>query len=193
MAKTPSKTPAKAAPQAARHATASPTAANGPWAAESTPAPAGVPTAAPPAPRNRGGAPKGSCNHIRHGLTAGKLPKDAKYIEWQMNSLRRQLEAAVLESKGAVDLVDAASIQTAVKWEWHGALCLRWLRLEGNALKPAERLNFSREIARASAERDKAIAALSLSKESRPPWLALPAPSNGNGQEQEEQPEGANQ
>ena len=40
----------------------------------------------------------------------------------------------------------------------------------------------SREIARASAERDKAIAALQLGAKVERPWLALPAP-NGNGEE----------
>lgn len=115
----------------------------------------------------RGGAPKGNSNgsgNVRHGLKAGKLPKDAKYIETQCNILRRQLEGAVLEARGEVSLVDAASVQTALKWERHGALCLRWLRLEGDKLKPLERMQFSREIARASTERDKSIAALGLDR-----------------------------
>jgi hypothetical protein len=123
----------------------------------------------------RSGPGKGNANAMRHGLKAGKLPKDARYIEHQMNALRRQLENAVFDAKGAVGLVDAANIQTAVKWERHGALCLRWLRLEGSTMKPEQRLQFSREIARASAERDKAIAALELGKEGRLPWLAPPA------------------
>lgn len=99
---------------------------------------------------------------LRHGLKAGKLPDGARYIEYQMNALRRQLEDAVLDARGEVDIVDAANIQTAVKWERHGALALRWLRLEVDGLKPLERLHFSREIARASTERDKAIANLNL-------------------------------
>lgn len=111
------------------------------------------------------GAPPGNCNghgNIRHGLKAGKLPKDARYIEHQMNALRRNLETAVFEVKGEVNLLDAACIQTAIKWERHGALALRWLRVEGQKLKPIERLQFSREIARASTERDKALASLGL-------------------------------
>ena len=125
--------------------------------------------------KGRSGAPKQNSNAIRHGLKAGKLPKDAKYIEYQMNALRRTLEETVMQARGCVGLVDAANIQTAVKWERHGALCLRWLRLEGNTLKPEQRLQFSREIARASAERDKAITALKLDQGTRSPWLVPPA------------------
>lgn len=111
------------------------------------------------------GAPKGNSNgsgNVRHGLKAGKLPKNCKHIENQCNVLRRQLEAAVIQLKGEVSLYDAASIQTALKWERHGALALRWLRTEIQKLKPMERLHFSRETARASTERDRAIAALKL-------------------------------
>jgi hypothetical protein len=118
--------------------------------------------------KGRSGPAVGNTNAIRHGLKAGKLPRDARYIEHQMNALRRQLEEAVMQAKGEVGLVDAASIQTAVKWERHGALCLRWLRMECNVLKPEQRLTFSREIARASAERDKAIAALNLDVKPEP-------------------------
>jgi len=119
------------------------------------------------------GAPAGNQNgrgNIRHGLRAGSLPRDAKHVEHQTNALRRELEAAVMAAKGEVTLLDAATIQTAVKWERHGALALRWLRIEGEKLKPIDRLTFSREIARASAERDKALAALGLDAPPKPPW-----------------------
>lgn len=110
----------------------------------------------------RSGPPKGAQNNLRHGLRAGRLPKSARYIEYQANRFRRELEAAVLAVKGEVTLVDAATIQTALKWERHGALALRWLRTEGESLKPLDRLHFSREIARASTERDKAMACLKI-------------------------------
>ena len=110
------------------------------------------------------GAPKGNRNALRHGLKCGKCPPDAMYIEHQVNSLRRQLEDAVLAQHGEVSLVHAGIIQTSCKWEKHGALATRWLRLKGDQLKPTEVLQFSREIARASSERDKAIAALDLNR-----------------------------
>ena len=131
--------------------------------------------------KGRSGPPRGNENALRHGLKAGKLPRNARYIEHQMNNLRRQLEQAVMQAKGEVNLLDAASIQTAVKWERHGELALRWLRLEGDTLKPTERLQFSREIARASAERDKALQALGLDKDNRAPWLLPEQPDNSNG------------
>ncbi len=103
---------------------------------------------------------------------AGQLPRDAKYIEYRMNNFRRQLETAVLDVKREVSLSDAAFIQTALRWERHAALAQRWLTKKHDELKPEQLLHFSREIARASAERDKAIAALGLdSRTQKLPWL----------------------
>lgn len=125
--------------------------------------------------KKKPGAPRGNTNamshglnaNLRHGLKAGKLPKDCRYIENQLYGLRRKLEAAVVAAKGDVSLPDAACIQTAIKWERHGALALRWLRLEEANLKPTERLAFSREIARASTERDRALQALGLDRDAK--------------------------
>jgi hypothetical protein len=134
----------------------------------------------------RSGPPKGAQNNLRHGLTAGALPKHCRYIEHQANRLRRELEAAVLAIRNQVTLVDAAAIQTAMKWERHGALALRWLRLEGHTLKPVERLQFSREIAQASTARDKAMASLKLDDDTRGDVIdvlyeAQPVKEKGNG------------
>ena len=115
--------------------------------------------------REGSGPKKGSINAIRHGLTAGKLPRDAKYVEVKMNLFRREVESACLASKGKITLTDAAFIQTALKWERHAALALRWLNKAYDEMSPAERLNFSREIAKASTERDKAIKALNLDRD----------------------------
>jgi hypothetical protein len=111
-------------------------------------------------------------------LRAGQLPKDAKYIEYRLNAFRRTLEQAVLAAKGEVSLTDAGCIQTCIRWERHACLAQRWLVKAGDTLKPEQRLTFSREIARASAERDKAIAALELGAKVERPWLALPAPNS---------------
>lgn len=116
------------------------------------------------------GAPLGNVNNLRHGLRAGQLPKDAKYIENRLNAFRRQLEAAVFEAKGEVSLVDAATIQTCLRWERHAALAQRWLNKQYAELKPEQRLTFSREVARASAERDKALATLKLDTATHDPW-----------------------
>ena len=88
----------------------------------------------------------------------------------------------MLAAKGAINLSDAQRHQHRMKWEKHGALAQRWLTTQYAELKPADRLTFSREIARAVPERDKAIAALQLGAKVERPWLALPAP-NGDGEE----------
>ena len=120
----------------------------------------------------RSGPPKGNINAIRHGLKAGRLPKDARYIEYRMNAFRRELEAAVLEAKREISLTDAAYIQTAMRWERHAALAQRWLTKQHKELTPEQLIQFSREVARASTERDKAIASLELGdRKNLLPWL----------------------
>jgi len=138
----------------------------------------------------RSGPPKGSQNAIRHGLKAGQLPKDARYIEWRLNAFRRTLEQAVLNVRGEVNIPDAACIQTCIRWERHACLAQRWLVKAGDTLKPADKLTFSREVARASGERDKSIAALKIDRDVKDGVLdalysRLPAP-DGNGEENHE-------
>lgn len=70
----------------------------------------------------------------------------------------------MISGRGEVSITDAAHIQTALHWEKHGSLCQRWLTKDGNTLKPTEKLQFSEAIAKASAQRDKAIAALDLGR-----------------------------
>ena len=115
----------------------------------------------------RSGAPKNNRNAMRHGLRAGQLPKDARYIELRLNQFRRTLEDAVVAAKKQVSLTDAGAIQTALRWERHACLAQRWLVKAGDTLKPTDRLTFSREIARASTERDKALATLKLDRDAR--------------------------
>jgi len=111
---------------------------------------------------------------MRHGLTLSKLPYNCKYIETHVNKLRKQLEDQVIDVKGEISITDAANIQTVCKWERHGKLCERWLRKEGDKLKPSERIQYSKEIADASTKRDKAIKALNLDQERDcSPWEAL--------------------
>ena len=101
---------------------------------------------------------------IRHGLTASLLPKDAKHIQNRMNAFRRNVEDAVLEAKGDVSLIDAAHIQTAMRWERHALLAQRWLNKKYDEFTPETFMGFSREIAKASAERDKALDTLRIDR-----------------------------
>jgi hypothetical protein len=130
----------------------------------------------------RPGGQRNNRNCLRHGLRSGKLPDDCEYIEWSLNAIRRRLEDAVLAARGEVGLLDAANIQTCIRWERHSALAQRWLRIKGGELAPMEQLKFSREIAKASTERDKALAALGLHIKPEPLSLKdyVVSKSNGN-------------
>jgi hypothetical protein len=108
------------------------------------------------------GAPIGNRNSLRHGLRAGSLPKGASYIKREINLLRREIETAVMNRHGEIDLYRAALIQTAIRWERHGMLVQRWLRREAGEMDAAQRLAYSRDIARASESRDRCLKELGL-------------------------------
>ena len=136
------------------------------------------------------GAPVGNSNAVKHGLqaknllTTGALPKGAGYVKRITNELRAAIENAVSDAKGEVCLHDSAVAQTAIRWERHALLAQKWLRLETDNLTPDQRLAFSRDIARASTERDKCLRELGLNiKPNADPWSVLdirPALINGN-------------
>ena len=119
----------------------------------------------------RSGAPKGNRNALQHGLRRGKMPKGCEYIENRVNSLCRQVEDALLELKEGINIVDAASVNSILKWERHGLLAAHWLRHEAEKLSPTERLKFSEAIAKASDSRDKALRALNLDVKPEPVTL----------------------
>ncbi len=113
----------------------------------------------------RSGPPKGSANNLRHGMKGSKLPPGCKYIESRVNALRRTVEEAVIEVKGEVGLVDAAAINSILKWERHGLLAAHWLRHQIDKLSATERLKFSEAIAKASDSRDKSLRTLGLDRD----------------------------
>lgn len=128
--------------------------------------------------KGRSGPARGNMNALRHGLKAGKLPSRLQYIEHRINFFRRHLEETVMAIKGEVSITDAASINSAAKWERHGVLAGHWLRTEADKLSASDRLRFSEAIAKASDNRDKNIRALELDVE-RNPWNVLDAlPAN---------------
>lgn len=114
----------------------------------------------------------------RHGLYAGELGPGYAQVVRKTSEVRRQIEQAVLDAKGVIDLLDAAAINSAVRWERHAHLALKWLRDQMGSLQPTERLSFSREIARASSERDRCLRTLGLDpKAAGNPWAAIDAPA----------------
>lgn len=121
----------------------------------------------------RSGAKPGNTNAIRHGLTGGKLPKGCQYIEHRVNALRRQVEQALIDLKGEINIVDAAAVNSILKWERHGLLAAHWLRHQVDELSAADRLRFSEAIAKASDARDKSIRALGLDRDTEAETVKL--------------------
>ena len=107
----------------------------------------------------------GNRRATRHGLTAGQLPKGAAYIKRCSDQFRVAIEQAVADRNGGqVSLYHAALIQSAQRWERHAMLSQRWLRHEADKLNADQRLAYSREVARASSERDKCLRLLGLDR-----------------------------
>lgn len=123
-----------------------------------------------------------SRNAMRHGMLSSKTPKGCKYIEGRVNNLRRQCEEALITVKGEIGIVDAAAINSVLKWERHGLLAAHWLRHEADKLSATERLKFSEAIAKASDNRDRSIRSLGLDAPPPNPWDAINVPS-GNGEQ----------
>jgi hypothetical protein len=98
----------------------------------------------------------------RRMLAVGTLPKGCAWIKSLVSQFSRALHAEVIKRKGRVDLYDAAAIQSALRFEQHALLVQRWLRLNADTMSHADRLAYSREIARASSERDKCLRSLGL-------------------------------
>lgn len=97
-------------------------------------------------------------------LALGELPSSMRGAGKTSAKLRLALEGAVIERHGEIDLVHAGLIVTACRWERHAAIASWLFRRDFASMTAGERLTYSREIARASAERDKAVAALRLTR-----------------------------
>ena len=92
-----------------------------------------------------------------------------------------------MAAKGEVNIVDAAAVNSILKWERHGLLAQHWLRKEADKLSAGDRLRFSEAIAKASDNRDKNIRTLGLDRDSADDViarlyakmpLALPGPND---------------
>lgn len=110
------------------------------------------------------GAPPQNVNAMRHGLACGSLPRGCGYVLRITQKLRDFIEEAVRRRHGELSLWHGSVIQTALRWERHAMLAQRWLRKEHDQLTADQRLNFSREVARASSERDKCLRLLGLDR-----------------------------
>jgi hypothetical protein len=113
------------------------------------------------------GAPELNANNMQHGkrsrrlIPLGALPPGCAHIRKICSILRSQLEAAVVGQFEEVSIVSAATINTAIRFERHAQMAGKWLR-ENPDIPLDTRLAISRDIAKASAERDRSIRLLGL-------------------------------
>lgn len=98
----------------------------------------------------------------RHGVALGILPRSCFTVQRAVADVRRNLEAAVLEVKGAISVGDAALIATACRWQQVALLTQRLLRVNDADLKPDQKVSYVTQIAEASEKSDRAMKALGL-------------------------------
>lgn len=118
-------------------------------------------------PMPKRGGQHGNHNAMKAGLRSANvdnLPVGCSWIKTLVSEIRRVLEDAISERDGMVNDYQRCIIQTACRWEQHSLLAQRWLRENYAKLDHSERLAYSREIAKASAERDKCLKELELHK-----------------------------
>jgi hypothetical protein len=136
----------------------------------------------------RRGAPAGNLNAAKHGrrsrarsgFVVGKGAKRDRYIIDRLRGLTNRLEILVDAAKGEISIMDAALINSAVRWEKVAALGDRWHREEGEKLNVSDRLNLVKSIAQASDNRDKCIKALGIDVfRNGNPLAAFHAATNG--------------
>jgi hypothetical protein len=113
--------------------------------------------------------PYGNTNALRHGLRSSKLPNSLKWVERRTNEFRQFIEQALIDSKSEITLVDAATINTAIRWERHAILAGHYLNKELDNLTPDQRLKYSEAIAKASDRRDWHLRLLGIDS-NKSPW-----------------------
>ncbi len=128
------------------------------------------------------GAPIANTNSVRHGLKSSKLPPRLLWAERRLNTFRKIIEDAVIAAKSEVSLVDAATINSAIRWERHAILAGHWLSKEMDKLNPDQRLKYSEAVAKASDARDRHIRLLGLDVEDSPWAAAFDGTIQGKGQ-----------
>ena len=138
----------------------------------------------------RRGAPLNNSSSMRHGLRATKLPPGCSYIAKESNRFRRDVEAAVIDVHGEMDIYRTALVNSAMKWEQVSRLASRWLAIDHDELAPDQRLKFAMDAAKASDNRDRCLRLLRLDEEpGADPWATIdsipPATTEttGNGSE----------
>lgn len=126
----------------------------------------------------RAGAPDANRNATKHGLRANRLPPGTERLAGHLKKLQADLEAAIIEREGEVDIYHAALVQSAIRHERACYLMWRWLRLEGDTMKVDQRVSLLANASVATEKRDKALKLMGLDKrENADIWSDLDSPN----------------
>jgi hypothetical protein len=121
---------------------------------------------------NAGGPPPGNQNATRHGLRGIGWPPGTANDRRAVWALKRAAGAAVVANGGQLDLLTCSLLETLGDHERHRRLAARWLR-ESPGLTVDQKLTLSRDVAKASSDRDKTLRALGLDARPRDLWAAI--------------------
>ena len=119
---------------------------------------------------NRGGAPLHNVNALRHGARSKRrtfpltgLGRRFTSVNQFASRLRRRLESAVVELRGALSLADEATVSLACSWEQTRQVALRRLAMG----ESTDALGDCKVSSYAAEQRNKAIRKLGLEDERR--------------------------
>ena len=127
--------------------------------------------------RGRSGPPAGNWNRLKTGtkvpanrLVVGELPKALLSVRREGRAYRRKLEAAVVEAKGSISVLDSHLIDTASAATIAAGICRWTLRNKLDGMKASEVLAASQGIVKNKQARDVAVKALDLDSPPPAPW-----------------------
>lgn len=129
-------------------------------------------------PKKRFGAPAHNLNGAKNGariqrLTLGDLPVTMRRQTANARKYRRDLEQLVLETKGEVNTTDAHLIDEAAAGEVHASICRWLLRTKLKEMSVSDVLKCSEQIAKAKANRNRAVERLGLDRHEEDELKAL--------------------
>lgn len=135
---------------------------------------------------------KSGANLDASRLVVGNLPRELLGTQREARAYRRDLESAVIAAKGNISVPDGHLIDTAAAATLHCSVCRWLLRTKIKTMKPADILNCTGAMVKAKTQRDAAVRALELDRDTaqdviaqlyRPLPQPLPAPTPDHDKE----------
>lgn len=127
-----------------------------------------LPLCAEPTATNKGGAPVGNKNALKHGayaerpLTLGKAPRGLERPIADTRRMMTGIRAAIVQAHGSTTVYDESVIEECGQWEAHRRLTWRLLTMQAGTLTAEQQAALSREAARAATERSRCFRLLGL-------------------------------